>query len=167
MSLQKDAPVAGGTSGKGDVQPRKVPAEQGPLGAPAAFPEPSPPEWGVETLKLDFAKTLERRRRTFLGRLGLFVGLPTLLATIYVYLYATPRYVSEIQVVYQSYGQSQTQTSSGLLSLLGSGTGSLDMQRVIDSYIKSDTLLNDVDKKLNLRAHYSNPKVDWLDRLPS
>jgi capsular polysaccharide transport system permease protein len=41
------------------------------------------------------------------------------------------------------------------------------MTRVIWSYLLSDTLLQKIDKQLDLRAHYSNPRIDWWDRLPA
>jgi capsular polysaccharide transport system permease protein len=169
MGKQEKAPYPAETEVKGEIQQRATP--------PATQPRPSTPapvtnpiaDWAADTLRLDFAKAAQRRRRSFLINMAIFIGLPTLIAAAYVYLFATPRYVSEIQVVYQSYNQAQTQTQmpSVLSSFLGSSSGGLDMTRVISSYVASDTLLGDLDKKLNMRAHYSNPKIDFLDRLGS
>jgi capsular polysaccharide transport system permease protein len=164
--------------GKQDKTP--LPAQKAPNGGAAERPasreveariEPPAPatamEWAADTLQLDFARVAEQRRKSFLLRLLIFVGLPTLLAALYVYVYATPRYVSEIQIVYQSSSPQQA-ASGGLLStFLGSSSSGLDMQRVISSYVSSDTLLKKLNDQLDLRGHYSNSKIDWIDRLRS
>ncbi|MDR3450106.1 MAG: hypothetical protein P4M15_10245 [Alphaproteobacteria bacterium] len=127
--------------------------------------------WAVESLRIDIAAATQKKRRRFLLRMFFWVIMPTLLMTAYIFLYATPRYVSEFQITYQSYGSSQSSSSAsaGLLSSLmgGAGGGTVDMTQVLESYLTSETLLRTVDKQLNLRAHYSDPKIDWIDRLSS
>jgi capsular polysaccharide transport system permease protein len=158
-------PAALAKSAKGGGQPASRPMQPMPQVAPAA--------WAAEALRIDLAASLRRRRRVFLWRMAVFVLLPTLLTTAYVFLYATPRYVSEFQITYQSYDQSSSAASSslltGMLGLagLGSGGAPVDMSRVLQSYLESDALLRTVDKQLDLRSHYSNPRNDWWDRLSS
>jgi capsular polysaccharide transport system permease protein len=126
-----------------------------------------PDNWALEALRIDFAAAAQRRRKWFLIRLSLFVGLPTLVAALYVSAYVTPRYVSEFEILYQSFGHSVASPAAGLFSsLLGSASESVDMPRVIESYLTSDTMLHVLDRQLDLRSHYSNPSVDWLNRLP-
>jgi capsular polysaccharide transport system permease protein len=132
---------------------------------------PTPQTWSIEALRIDIAAEARKKRSQFIKRMLMFVVLPTLLVAAYVFLYATPRYVSEFQVTYQSYGSSGGGGSAGPLAALmgggssGGGGGVVDMTRVLQSYFESDTLLKAVDQQLHLREHYSNPKIDWLDRL--
>jgi capsular polysaccharide transport system permease protein len=134
----------------------------------------TPIAWAAEVLRIDVAAATRKRRRAFLSRMFVFVFLPTLLTAAYIFFYATPRYVSEFQITYQSVdlpnSGSPSSTAGGLSTLaatvLGTaGTNPLDMTRVLTAYLNSDSLLKRVDKELNLRAHYGNPNVDWLDRL--
>jgi capsular polysaccharide transport system permease protein len=164
MTKQDNAFLRIASALRGDVRQRIAPS--GPTEVQAA-PAPDGVEWAASTLKLDFAEAAARRRRGFLLRLLIFVGIPTLVSAFYVFMYATPRYVSQIQVVYQSYGAPQSQAPSFLSTFLGSSIGGLDMQRVIGSYVTSDTLLASLERQLPMHEHYSNPKIDWLDRLPA
>jgi capsular polysaccharide transport system permease protein len=116
-----------------------------------------------EVLELEAEGLLRRRRNFFLLRILLFVALPTLIMAGYVYWYATPRYVSEFQIVYHSNDpQMQASSLTGLL-----GTGTVDMNRVIGAYIASDAILDVLDKKFDLRKKFGNPNIDWWDRLPA
>jgi capsular polysaccharide transport system permease protein len=92
----------------------------------------------------------------------LFVALPTLCVTAYIFFYATPRYVSEFQAIYHS-NDSQMQ-SSVLGGLLG-GSGSVDMNAAVVAYLQSPSVLAEVDKQLDLKRKFSDPSIDWLDRL--
>jgi len=107
-----------------------------------------------------------RRARRFLLRVLLFVGVPTALVTIYCFLIATPRYVSDFEITYQTY-QAPTTLSTGLVqSMFGSSVGSnIDLGAILYEYVRSETMLRKLDEKLNLRAYYSNPDVDWPTRL--
>ncbi len=128
---------------------------------------PGPAAWANAALALNFAEAARARRRSFLQRLALFVGLPTLLATAYVFLYATPRYVSEFQVTYQSFDQPPVSggQSNAFAAIFGLSNSTVDMSRVIASYLTSTDAMGKVDAAVNLRAHYSNHRIDWLDRL--
>jgi capsular polysaccharide transport system permease protein len=153
---------------KGDGRPQ-VPATQ--IEAPAL----NPLAWAKEAVQIDIVMSTRRRRNAFLRRLLVFVGLPTLLAAGYAFLYATPRYVSEFQLTYQTSGQAGAPSvaaagaaqSNAMASMLGLGAGTVDMSRVIASYLTSADLLAKVDAKVHLRGHYSDPRVDWFDRLPA
>lgn len=124
-----------------------------------------PIKWAAQAKEIDFHAIKKRRRIGFFARLGAFVLLPTLLVVAYVFWYATPRYVSEAQVAYQANNPNLAASSSS--SLLSSiiGSSGVNMAEVMQSFLTSAALLNTLDKRLNLRAHYSDPKVDWLDRL--
>jgi capsular polysaccharide transport system permease protein len=114
-------------------------------------------------LLMDMRRT--RRRRFFL-RLGLFVGLPTLVAAIYLFLIATPRYQSEFQATYQTYSAPQT-LASGIMQSFASTSqnNTVDLGQILYQYIRSPALLEKLDHDLHLRAYYSNPKIDFFSRL--
>jgi capsular polysaccharide transport system permease protein len=43
--------------------------------------------------------------------------------------------------------------------------GGVDMSQVISAYLTSSDLLEKLDQSLHLREYYSNPNIDWWDRL--
>jgi capsular polysaccharide transport system permease protein len=117
----------------------------------------------------DFLKSKRQtRRRSFFTRLALFVGVPTLLMLLYVYVWATPRYVSEFEITYQAYQNTQSLSTGLVQSVLGSGGSSgVDPGTIMYEYIRSSTLLEKVNKKLDLRKYYSSHAVDYPARLSS
>jgi capsular polysaccharide transport system permease protein len=139
-----------------------------PVRSPSAPPsEPTPFVWpGVlepAQLLLDSRRT--SRRRFFL-RLAIFSGLPTLFTLLYMLFVASPRYVSEFQVTYQTYQPPQNLSSGLVQNLLGSSQGStIDFGTILYQYIGSQALLAKLDRELHLREYYSSPKVDYLSRM--
>jgi capsular polysaccharide transport system permease protein len=107
------------------------------------------------------------RRRSFFLRLGGFVGVPTALTFLYMIFWATPCYVSEFQLTYQTYQESNS-LAGGLIQNL-SGTSQLnntvDLGVIIYEYVRSSALLNKLDGELNLRKYFSNRTIDSLSRL--
>src|SRR5437660_7321516 len=82
---------------------------------------PNPRVWADAALEIDHFKSVHARRIAFLQRLAVFIGLPTLATVAYVYLYASPRYVSEFQITYQSFDQPAT--AGGQASLISAMFG--------------------------------------------
>jgi capsular polysaccharide transport system permease protein len=113
----------------------------------------------------DFLAMRGDRRRNFIKRLGLFVGLPTLLTALYLFLWATPRYMSEFEITYQTYQNTQTLSSGLVQSILGGGQVGIDPGAILYEYARSATLLHKLDEKLHLREYYSSSKVDYPTRL--
>jgi capsular polysaccharide transport system permease protein len=108
----------------------------------------------------------QNRLRRFLLRLGLFVALPTFIVWFYTALIATPRYVCNFEVTYQAYQPSSTLSGGLTQSILGTSVAdSIDYGTLIYEYIRSAALAEQVDKKLNLRQHFSSDKIDWFSRL--
>jgi capsular polysaccharide transport system permease protein len=140
----------------------------GKPGLPAVEPAQrnQPARWVERTSEFDFRTIAKRRRSTFFAKFAAFVLLPTLLTTAYVFWYATPRYVSEAQIAYQSNDPTLAAASSGLLATI-MGSTSLNMSQVMEAFLTSPALLATLDKEFDLRRHYSDPKVDWLDRMPA
>jgi capsular polysaccharide transport system permease protein len=112
-----------------------------------------------------FATMRQNRRRTFLGKLGLFVGIPTLLTALYVFVWAAPRYVSEFELTFQAYQNTQSLSSGLVQSVMGGNSAGTDFGSILYDYVRSATLLHELDQKLNLRKYYSSSAVDYPVRL--
>ena len=111
-------------------------------------------------------ETRRKRRSRFFMRLALFVGLPTLFMAIYSFVWATPRYVSEFEVTYQTYQPAQALSAGLVQSFMGVSTGStIDLGTILYEYVRSPALLAKLDAKLHLREYYSSSKIDWPSRL--
>jgi capsular polysaccharide transport system permease protein len=126
-------------------------------------PQPWP---GMGTpLKL-LMESRRSRRRGFLMRLGIFCGLPTFFTLFYMLVIASPRYVSEFEITYQSY-QPQQSLSAGLVqNILGTTQGSsVDLSQILYEYIRSKSLMTKLDEELQLKDYYSNRHVDFLSRM--
>jgi capsular polysaccharide transport system permease protein len=93
------------------------------------------------------------------------VVLPTLLATAYYGFIASNVYVSESRFVVRS-PQRQAQTGLGAL-LQGTGfSRAQDDTYSVHDYIKSRDALRELDTKLQLRAAYASPNIDFASRFP-
>jgi capsular polysaccharide transport system permease protein len=137
--------------------------------APAHVPKPSETivTLSSDVLRLDAVRLLRKQRNAFLLRVLAFVIGPTVAAALYVYVYATPRYVSEFQVVYvPTQSQSLSLSASSLIGGLLGGTSTIDYTKVIGTYIISPAALEIVDAKLDLRKKFSDPRIDWWNRMP-
>jgi capsular polysaccharide transport system permease protein len=97
--------------------------------------------------------------------LSLIVGVPTLFAMIYYGFFASDLYVSEARFAIRSH-QSTPPTGELAWMLSGSSVGVSSIQDaiVVSDYIHSLEMLDQL-QQLDLRAHYSSAKVDWLSRL--
>jgi capsular polysaccharide transport system permease protein len=140
---------------------------------PPADPRPAPPPaaepitWGglAQPVQL-LIKSQRARRRRYLLRLGFFCGLPTLLTLCYMLFVASPRYVSEFEITYQAYQPPQTLAAGLVQSFFGSSTtGTVDLSTILYEYVRSQAMLDKIDKQLHLREYYSSTKVDFLSRM--
>jgi capsular polysaccharide transport system permease protein len=106
------------------------------------------------------------RLRNFLLRILIFVILPTFLVWFYTMAIVTHRYVCKFEETYQVY-QPAAALSSGLVpsSVGTSVTDSVDYGTVIYEFVKSQALAMELDKQLNLRSYFEDPKIDWTSRL--
>jgi capsular polysaccharide transport system permease protein len=129
--------------------------------------EAAPVSWAGVAQPVQFLiEAQRRRRRRFLLRLAVFCGLPTLLTLCYMLFIASPRYVSEFELTYQSYQPPQSLSAGLVQSFFGtSDTGTVDLTTILYEYVRSQSLADQLDKELHLREYYSSPKVDWLSRM--
>src|SRR5437868_13400925 len=86
-----------------------VPAAPAEAVPPAMLLDGAPPQYSRVLLEIQ-----RIRKRRFFVRLALFVALPTLLTFLYTFYWATPRYVSEFKLTYQTYQPAQS-LSAGLV----------------------------------------------------
>ena len=123
--------------------------------------------WPEPGQHLEVLLTMRRdRKRRFLLRLALFCGLPTLLMALYMLFVASPRYVSEFQITYQSYQEPQKLSSGIVQTLFGTSSSNLvDYGAILYQYIQSPALLKKLDAELHLKDYLSGSKVDYVSRM--
>ena len=95
----------------------------------------------------------------------IMVGLPTLLTGIYFGLVATDVFVSETRYAIRTGEQAP---ATGLLaSMLGPAatTRAGDDASIVRDYILAHDMLDELDRRLDMRGHYSAATVDILSRL--
>ena len=96
----------------------------------------------------------------------LFVLLPTLVGGIYFGVIASDRYVAEARYAIRTGAQAP---GGGFLeNVLGSGSlGSSTREDagIVRDYILSRDMLEELQKSVDVRAHYGSPEVDWPSRL--
>lgn len=118
----------------------------------------------VGRIQQDIAKRRRRRLALLAVRMAIFVFLPTLLAGWYYYVIATPMYAAKTEFQIQTADPAASAGLGGLLSSspLGSSKDSIAVQ----GYLQSQEAMERLDAEVGLRAHFSEPTVDTLQRLP-
>lgn len=111
----------------------------------------------------------ERERREWWRKIPiaglLIVGLPTLLATIYFLLIASPRYVSEARFIVRSAGQNAP-TSLGV-ALQGVGIAPTQTDAfAVHEYVTSRDGLAGLSRRYDIRDILAPPGVDAFSRFP-
>ena len=90
----------------------------------------------------------------------------SLLAGVYWLAIAPDRYVSETHVIVQRIDLAGS-PKTDVLSMLGGAGGGHGDPMLLRDHLQSVELLRKLDASLNLRAHYSDPKYDFLSRMSS
>lgn len=106
-----------------------------------------------------------KKRRSFPWLFLLLVVMPTVLATVYYYRYASDQYVSEAHFIVQGTSGAKLDVL-GALTGLPTGAGGSDAM-IIRDYLLSGDFIKDIKSELDVRAHYANPAIDAYARLPS
>jgi capsular polysaccharide transport system permease protein len=105
-----------------------------------------------------------RRLRRLLVRLAVFVVLPTMLASVYFLLLASPQYESYALFSVQSTETRAMGGVEGLLAGITSGGGHNDALTIRD-YVLSRDMLSKLDKEQGFIKHYQDQRHDWYSRL--
>src|SRR5579871_980881 len=150
-------------------QPRKdfgrvaEPPRARALEVPAAAPWSATAQYAHALLQ-----TRRRRSRRMLTWFSLIVLVPTIVTAVYFLFVATPRYTSQFEFTYQTYRGSQSLASGLVQSVTGtSQQNTIDLGTIVYEYLQSQSLIDQLDKTLDLRKHFSASNVDWWSRLPS
>jgi capsular polysaccharide transport system permease protein len=110
----------------------------------------------------------QRRRRIFAwASFVMCVIIPTALAAIYWFHFASDRYAVETKFAVRS--PSSTMPSGDLLSMMttmsSAGSTSSDSYMLVD-FIESRDLIDRLEDKIDLREIYNTDQADFLTRLP-
>ena len=135
------------------VPPRRLPAE--PLDAAARARE-------IVDIQRDI---IRRRRRNFLmllGRLAVFVFLPTILTGLYYFRMATPLYATNTEFIIQ-----QAEAQVGGLGSMFRGTQFATSQDsiAVQGYLQSRDAMLRLDRDLGFKAHFAQAFIDPIQRL--
>jgi capsular polysaccharide transport system permease protein len=108
----------------------------------------------------------ERRRHTIIRLMCLgLVVVPTVCATLYYGVMATPRYVSEAQFIVTKAGSARPSGIDALMKSLG-GSQWVDDTSVVTGYLLSRDAVRAIEKVLPLRDMFSRPEADLFSRFP-
>lgn len=93
---------------------------------------------------------------------ALIIGL---LLAFYWIVVASDRYISESHIIIQRTDISGNTQNLDISSILGQGGSNRNDQMLLRDYLLSVDMLKKLDKKLNLKAHYSNHDYDIISRM--
>jgi capsular polysaccharide transport system permease protein len=95
------------------------------------------------------------------------IGVPLVLAAVYLTFFASNRYVTESVIAVRQSGDRPANIDV-LSSLFGaSAPTSRADEMMLEAHILSIDMLQELDKRLSLRQHFSGPALDWIFRLPT
>ncbi|MCK8465206.1 capsule biosynthesis protein [Aliiroseovarius sp. S1339] len=151
----------GRTTGKGAdnlPQTRTLP----PLPASHVYDEADRAR-SIREIQLDIARRRRRNLRLLFARLAFFVFLPTIVAGVYYYKYATPMYATKTEFVIQ---KADGAAGSGLGSLFaGSGLATSQDSITVQSYLTSRDAMLRLDGDIGYKSVFSDPNIDAIQRL--
>ncbi|MCF2905013.1 capsule biosynthesis protein [Octadecabacter sp. CECT 8868] len=117
----------------------------------------------IRRIQRDIAKRRRRNLTALLGRLAMFVILPTIAAGWYFFVMATPMYGTKSEFVIQ---QAESSGSSGLGGLFqGTGLATQTDSTTVQSYITSREAFIRLDDDHGFIEHFSDPDIDAIQRL--
>ena len=115
----------------------------------------------VRRIQADIVARRRRKIALMWAKISMFVLLPTFLAGWYYYMVATPMYAAKTEFVIQQ------STATAAISSLFTGTSFATSQDsvVVQGYLQSPEAMERLDKDNGFRAHFSDPKIDPIQRL--
>jgi len=156
------------------------PEDEAPRPAPPQLPQTVPHvsqtvpsvEFGSEGSTAEHIRRIQqdisrrRRRKTMLmfARLAVFVLLPAALAGHYYYNIATPMFATKSEFVIQQ-AEPQSAGMGGILR--GTGLATQQDSITVQSYLTSRDAMLRLDADLGFKAHYAQPSIDPIQRLPA
>ncbi|MEL6838389.1 MAG: capsule biosynthesis protein [Pseudomonadota bacterium] len=134
--------------------------------APAQPQKPGSQVSEIRRIQREIAQRRRRKLALLFTRLAIFIFLPTALMGWYFYKVATPMFATNSEIVIQ---QAQAQGAApGGLGTLFQGTSIATQQDsiAVQSYLASREAMLRLDADHNFKAHFSNPDIDEIQRLP-
>lgn len=140
-----------------------TPFEDAQLPGPALPPRPEPLNLAeMERIQAEIGERRRRKVAYLVARLFAFVLLPTLVAFYYFAFVATPSYATKsVFEVQQAEGQG---ASGGLLG--GTAMATSQDSIMVQDFLTSREALLLLNQDHDYRAHFSDPSVDALQRIP-
>ncbi|MCK8482798.1 capsule biosynthesis protein [Aliiroseovarius sp. S2029] len=117
----------------------------------------------IREIQLDIARRRRRKLRMLFLRLAFFVFLPTLVAGIYYYKYATPMYATKTEFVIQKADGAGGSGLGGLFA--GSGLATSQDSITVQSYLTSRDAMLRLDGDIGYKSVFSDPDIDPIQRL--
>lgn len=162
-----------------DAPSRPPPARlpQAPPGGVALASHPAPPRRDDEAaarraseivrIQRDIVLRRQRRLALLLARLAVLVVLPTALAGWYFARVATPMYATRSEFVIQK-AEAASMGAAGLGGLFqGTSMATQQDSMTVQAYLTSRAALLRLDAEHGFRGAFSDPGIDWLQRLPA
>ena len=119
----------------------------------------------VARIQRDIARRRRRKSLLLAARLAVFVMLPTFLAGLYFYTIATPMYVTKTQFVIQQAEAPGVSAVGGLFSSTPMATAQDSI--AVQGYLQSQVAMQRLEADNGFRAHFSDPSLDVIQRLPA
>ncbi|WP_343075823.1 capsule biosynthesis protein [Aliiroseovarius sp. Z3] len=117
----------------------------------------------IREIQVDIARRRRRKLRLLFARLAFFVFLPTIIAGVYYYNYATPMYATKTEFVIQ---KADGAGGSGLGSLFaGSGLATSQDSITVQSYLTSRDAMLRLDGDIGYKAVFADSSIDPVQRL--
>ncbi len=119
----------------------------------------------IAGIQRDMTRRRRRKAALLFSRLAIFVFLPTLFIGFYFYALATPMFSTKSEFVIQQADGGNG--ASGLGSLFaGNSLATQADSTTVQSYLTSRAALARLDADHGFRAHFSDPDIDAIQRLP-
>ena len=151
------------TQGKGSTLPRTLPMGGNRLPTDELSPSERR-ELEITKIKEDIARRRRRKLGMMAMRLAFFVFLPTILAGIYFYQFATPLYATKSQfLIIQSEGGGGVSPFGSILpTQFANSADSIATQ----AYLESKDAMLRLDQDAGFKSHFATDAMDPLQRLP-
>ena len=118
----------------------------------------------IRRIQRDIARRRRRKSLLLITRLSFFVLLPTAIAGWYNYFIAHPMYATHSEFVIQQAEPAGMAGMGGLFS--GTSFATSQDSIAVQSYLQSRDAMLRLDRDLGFKAHFSNPDIDAIQRLP-
>ncbi len=137
-------------------------------GPTPVYARAAPAETSVEPPTFELPR--RSRRRPVGGYLSfvLCVLLPTIVAGVYYFVYASDQYVVQFRFAVRdtSSGVSTSAATSDLTSLIGTSTSSKPTENyMVTEYMTSQQAVEELQASINIRELYSRPFIDFASRI--